>query len=60
MNISNDVWAKAEFYELDRTIDLVQNKFQGSQNGFTRMKHNIKYAKNGQVINVIFDSEKHQ
>jgi len=24
------------------------------------MKHNIKYAKNGQVINVIFDSAKTQ
>ena len=24
------------------------------------MKHNIKYEKHGQVVNVIFDSEKHK
>jgi hypothetical protein len=47
LNISGEAWAKSDFYELDKTIDLVQNNYQESRNGFTKMKHNIKYAKNG-------------
>lgn len=57
INISGEVWAKGDFYELDQTVELVQNSHDSSQNGLTKIKHNIKYAKNGQVLNVIFNAE---
>ena len=60
IDISSDAWAKTDFFEDNKTDDLVRDNYQESRNGQTKMKHNIKYAKNGQVINVIFDSEKHK
>lgn len=47
MDISNDAWAKTDFFEDNKTVDLVRDHYQESRNGKTMMKHNLKYAKNG-------------
>lgn len=47
INISGEAWQRSDFYELDSTVELVQNSHEMSQNGKTRCKHKIKYAKTG-------------
>ena len=53
MNISNDSWQKGEFFEHDQTKNLIQNH-KYCQNGFKKVKHNIRYATNKQMIKVLF------
>jgi hypothetical protein len=54
LNITGIAFEKSDFYELDSTVELVQNH-EMSQNGKTKMIHKIKYGKNDQVINVVFN-----
>ena len=44
---------KIDFHELDETIDLI-SEYKFSQNGMTKVKQNIRYAKNQNQIKVMF------
>lgn len=52
--MSLDPWQKSDFYELDKTVDLVSNFQQNCANGHTKVAHNINYEKNTHLTTVLF------
>lgn len=46
INLKPEQWEKSEFYELDQTVDLVQNFHLQQNNGCTIIRHSVNYEKN--------------
>ena len=56
LDVSQMSTSKGDFYELDKTVDLIR-QFRHTSNGFTRVKHLIVYEKKVNFVKVQFKAE---